>query len=195
MLNLQLKSAVEIDAKPLLASLAEFALPRVAAIPLPTIAPEPTPVPAPSMGGDQELLAMFPKDVAGDPVVVVASLTGPEFAAQGSSAMVGPLTEVLATQGKTIDDVSVAYAGATESGSAILAFRVKGADVAAFADAFLTMVLQGQDAQVAPGEVAGKAVTLLTTSSGTGVAYAHGDVLWLVQATEPALTEIVGKLP
>ena len=46
-----------------------------------------------------------------------------------------------------------------------------------------------------PGQVAGKDVTKITSESSTSYVYPQGDVIWLVVAEEPLLTQIFEALP
>jgi hypothetical protein len=75
----------------------------------------------------------------------------------------------------------------------IIALRVAGGDASVLPPAFLSMATE--DTQQSPGEIGGKAVTLVTGESGSGALYASGEVLWIIMATDPILTEIISALP
>ena len=50
--------------------------------------------------------------------------------------------------------------------------------------------------QFAPGQVAGRDVTIATGADGMTLYFlASGDVLWQVSAEEPVLSEIISQLP
>ena len=69
--------------------------------------------------------------------------------------------------------------------------------MASLKDAFLPVLTQGKtiDSQ-ATVQIAGKDVTSATIGDqGTTYVYPHNDILWVVSATEPNLTEIFQKLP
>ena len=101
----------------------------------------------------------------------------------------------LDAQGKTLDDVSAAFAFTSDAAASIIAIRVAGGDAAPVAQALLTALSGGQDFEAAPGDVAGRDVTVLSTDDGSTYLYVNGDVAWFVDAEEPALSEIIGALP
>ncbi len=47
----------------------------------------------------------------------------------------------------------------------------------------------------APGRIAAKDVLVVTDRTGDQQFYAQGDILWIIRAAEPALTEILTALP
>jgi hypothetical protein len=182
-----------------LTSLAELALPRMATMALPTPIP---PEPAPSFFGDAELQAIFPTEIGGKPVTV-QTLSGADLVAQSDpndpedQAQRQQLEALLAAQGRTIDDVSVGFGFSFEPPPyGISAVRVKGGDIAPFVPQLLPLLTTGMDnPQQTEGQVAGKTVTVLTSGATTAYAYPRNDVLWVVTAEEPVLTEIFQKLP
>jgi len=116
--------------------------------------------------------------------------------------------------GKGIDDVSFANAYfATETAYGdLFAIRVAGADVASFQDELVDLVLQPADPQRAPATIAGKAVTVVTDGPPASAnpdpsadpfdlpvppsyVYPAGDVLFIVSADEPQLTQLFELLP
>jgi hypothetical protein len=71
---------------------------------------------------------------------------------------------------------------------------VKGGDASALAPVLIELVAQG--GEQSEGVVAGKPVSIVTTPDGTTTyAFASGEILWLVEAQEPALSEIIAALP
>jgi cyclophilin family peptidyl-prolyl cis-trans isomerase len=168
-----------------------------------TLPPEPSPVPAPSFVGDPELVSMFPAQLGGAPLSV-RSFTGQELLAQSGADSPG-LQELIATietQGKTLDDLTLASASAeTDAGLAdIVAIRVKGADANAFMTRLGALITGYANIQATPGEVAGKQVSVLTDGPDNGQArsygYANGEVLWILQTTTDALRdELMAALP
>ena len=207
----------QIDLQKALTSLAETGLPRLPAIPLPI---EPSAVPNPSYFGDAELAALVPTEIAGVPVDV-ETYSGADILAQADPTdttnqdLLKQLQDALATKGKTMDDLSIAFATfATEDAfGGITAVRLKGADIGALKDDLLPLLLTDVlDPQQTPTTIAGKDVIIVTDgpidaaspdpsadpyATGTDRAYMYpkGEVLWFVSADEPALTEIFQKLP
>jgi hypothetical protein len=188
-----------VDARAALVAVAELALPRVAAIPLPTALPEP------SFVRDTALEALFPTEIGGI-AVEVQSMSGQDVAAQAGDVP-QRFIDALAAQGKTLADVSVAFGTAFDpddgSYAAINALQVHGADVSTILEAFVA-VINGDDSPMEQTqvEIAGKQVTAVRPAESepgddvdTQHVYASGDVLWVVTATEPDLTEVFQKLP
>lgn len=206
LLSLQLVGdpAEGVDKQAALVALAGIALPRLAAMPLPTQEPLPSFAPEPSLLGDAALEALFPADIGGIPIDVT-SMSGQDLLAQATADVPQELTDALAAQGKTLADVSVAFGTAFDTAdssfASITAIQVHGADIAPIAQAFMPIMNDGQPpAAQTPGEVAGKAVTVVKPETDTSdenliYAYIHDDVLWLVSAVEPDLTEVFLKLP
>jgi len=188
-----------------LLGLAERVLERLPSISLPVPA---TPAPAPSFVGDPEMQVLFPSTVAGQPLQV-QTLTGAElFGAVDpndaeSQAELQVVRDLLATQGKTLDDVSLGfgYFATTDTSGGITAVRIRGADIRALSDSLMPLLLTDvTDPQTATVQVAGREVIQITDGpDGPDVerryAYAKDDILWLVQATEPQLSELIGQLP
>jgi cyclophilin family peptidyl-prolyl cis-trans isomerase len=167
-----------------------------------TLPPEPSPVPAPSFVGDPDLVAMFPEQLGGEPLSV-SSFTGQEILSQSSADNPGiqELVAALATQGKTLDDLTLASAlQETDNGAAsIVAIRVKGADAFSLLDRIGALITGYADLQATPGEVGGKQVSVLTDGPDNGqqraYGYANGEVLWIVQATQGLEQELLAALP
>jgi hypothetical protein len=75
----------------------------------------------------------------------------------------------------------------------VAAIRVAGADAAAVLPV-LMQATEGADVEMTPAQVAGKDVTLIASDTPY-YAYPAGEVVWLIQAEEPGLTEILTALP
>jgi hypothetical protein len=175
-----------------LMSLAALAVERQASLVAP---PAPaTPAPRPSNHADTELEALIPATIGGQPLTV-QTMTGQQVFGSTDAQSLQAINDTLATQGKTIADVSVLIAYPADYSSVITAVRVKGGDAAAFTPPLIAALSTGTETAPQPGQVAGKDVTVLTVSSQQQYAYPHGDTVWVVAAVEPALTEIFTALP
>ena len=139
------------------------------------------------MGSDPALEALFPEAVGGKPLEV-ASMAG-EYPISDPES-VAAVSAVLATLGKTFDDMTFAF-GVLPTGS-VTAIRVAGADAAAFAEPLIEVV-QGADLEMLPAQVAGKDV--IHVPSILAYVYPSDDVAWIIQLEEPALTEVIAALP
>jgi cyclophilin family peptidyl-prolyl cis-trans isomerase len=167
-----------------------------------TLPPEPTALPEPSFVGDPELAAMFPAQLGGAPLSV-RSWTGRELLAQagGGSPGMDEMEAALETQGKTLDDLTLASAQTeTNRGFAnVVAIRVKGADAASFLTRLGALITGYADLQATPGQVGGKQLSVLTdgpdNGQGRSYGYGNGEVLWLIQADDPLLEELLAALP
>jgi hypothetical protein len=193
-LALQLSASAEgSDLRSTLVSLGEIAVSRAGSLPPPA-----TPEPPPSFASDPDLEALFP-DAVGGQSLSIQSMTGADIIGSGDpdDPSRQRLEQALALQGKTLADVSVAYAFSADGAASILAFRIRGGDAAALAPILVPIIAQDQEFQQAASEVAGKAVIVFTSEDGSDTAYVYtsGEVVWIVTATEPALTEIFTALP
>jgi hypothetical protein len=201
LLSLQLvgEPADGVDKLAALTTLGALAVPRVASVPVPaeTEGPE-----GPTFAPDPELEALMPTEIGGQ-ALTIESMRGAEaFEADGVPQQI---LDALAAQGKTLDDVSVATAYAFDADTMqlllISALRVRGADMAAFEDAFISVFNDGQPpAEQTPAQIGGKDVTVIrqtaeSTDDQLQYAYPRGDILWLVSAVEPALSEVFSRLP
>jgi hypothetical protein len=187
-----------VDKLAALSELGALAVPRLATIPQPVETEGPT---EPTFAPDPALEALFPTEIAGQPLTI-QSYTG----ADAFSEVPDEILDALAAQGKSLDDLSVAQAysfdAATSSLLTILAFQVDGADMSGMLDPFVAAL--GEDGE-APAEqtavqIAGKDVTAVrqtadATDDQLQYVYPSGDVLWVVSATEPGLSEVFSKLP
>jgi hypothetical protein len=201
------------DLKAMLTGLGVTVLPRLAGLSLPTPLAPPTaaplgsPAPQPSLFPDTELEAMFPAELAGE-TVSAQSVRGDVLAAQvdpsnpDQQAGLDAINQALGDQGKALTDVS--FASATGNFGSIIAVRVRGGDAEAVATAVLGMFGSLSDEHQTPATVGGKEVTHLTSGPPAATfdpsqrgyyRYANGDVVWVVNASEPALTEVFEKLP
>ena len=91
--------------------------------------------------------------------------------------------------------MSLAYASPADYSVVISAFRIAGADAAALLQPLLDTEAQSQAMTQTPGEVGGKSVVIGKGDAGTQYFYAKDDVIWVVMAEEPALTEVLAALP
>ena len=179
----------QLDLEAAVTALGELAVARAADLPS-----APTPVAVPSFEADPELEALFPDTIGGQPLSV-ESMAGSQIAGSAASEGFAAVQATLDAQGKTLDDVSAAFAFTSDAAASIIAIRVAGGDAAPVAQALLTALSGGQDFEAAPGDVAGRDVTVLSTDDGSTYLYVNGDVAWFVDAEEPALSEIIGALP
>jgi hypothetical protein len=188
-----------VDRLTALQTLGALALPRVAALPQPVETAGPA---EPSFVPDPELEAMFPTEIGGTPLTI-DSMSG--SSAFSEDSMPQAILDALAAQGKTLDDVSVAtafsYDAATQGVVSITALQVDGVDMTSLAD-LLVSTLNGDQAPADQTQttISGKDVTVVTpTADATGgdlqYVYPKDDVLWVVSAVEPALSEVFSKLP
>lgn len=169
----------------------------------------------PSATNDPELEAMFPTAITGAErirvetnlfavILAQAEEDDPEQAAAAAEQLAGVVGQV----GRTLDDVSVGQAsfnigeGAEALVSRIDAFRVRGAEAAAFLDAYLGLQ-GGADLERTPLRIADRDVIHLAYGTdGDRTMYVHtlGDVIWMIyQVTgaplpEESLAEIVSQL-
>jgi hypothetical protein len=173
-----------VDPGAALESLGALAFPRLATLVIPT------PTPEVIVQQDPELAALFPTEIAG---AALTTQTQTEGLSIDDDAERAQLEALLAAQGKTLDDVSIGFAFSMEPPFSITAIRVKGADASALRDPILTM--SDVEGTPTPAQVAGKDMLVATVSGQPQHVYAKGDVLWLVFAQEPILTEVFQKLP
>ena len=192
--------AATVDKQAAIAGLAELAVPRLAAFPQPT--QEPT-VPQASFTADKDLEALFPTQVGGQQVTI-QSMSGQDVESGGNAPEA--LTKALEAQGKTLRDVSIAYGyypdSASSTGSGIItAFQVKGVDMASLTPVLIPLITNGvTPASQTQAQIGGKDVTVIKTTADTTVdeqqyLYPRNDILWVVQAIDPGLTEIFTGLP
>lgn len=201
-----------VDVSSALAGLATMALPRLADVPIPTEVPEP------SSMGDPVLQALIPAAV-GDAEMVVDVYTARDLMADdpddpGAAASIADLEDLVAAHGRTIDDVSFANAYFTTETAYgdLFAIRVAGADVASFQDELTDLVLQLLEPVRSSATIGGKEVTVVTDGPpATGspdpsadpfavplppsYVYPSGEVLFIVSADEPELSQLLGLLP
>ncbi len=186
--NLQLvgETTEGVDKQGALVSIAELAIPRLGQLPVGT------PQPEESFTTDAALEALFPSEIAGMSMNVDTRV--------GTDAEIDPddptqqaFLAALESQGKSIDDLSIGFG--TNGSVVIVAIQVRGADISAFVPDLMGAFLGGEEMAQTPVQVAGKDVTEAAVNGQVSYVYPHGDVLWLVNAEEPALTEVFQKLP
>lgn len=203
----------DLDLQPALTGLADLAVPRLAAIPMPTEEPEPTPQ------GDPVLEALIPTTV-GEAETVIDVYTARDLLVNAdpddpdAASDIAALEALVGAHGRTLDDVSFAdayFATETAYGD-LFAVRVAGATVADFQDELADLVLQLEDPHRVPATIAGHEVTVVTEGpppSGSpdpsadpedqplppSYLYSTGEVLFIVSADEPQLSELFALLP
>jgi hypothetical protein len=186
-LALQLAMSGDADQQAALAQLGELIVPRAGTLPAPPT-PEPARTPA---HADTDLEALFPRSVAGQALTIESQKGSETFSSDTEGGE--ELLAQLAADGKTLDDLSVATGYSADFKSIIYAIKVDGVDAAKYAP--LLIATLEDDTQQAAGQVAGKDVTVLTSPSGSQYLYPHNDVIWVVSAAEPGLSEIFNALP
>ena len=151
-------------------------------------------------------LDLFPLSVGGQPLVpttigAAELFVGQDFSDPASQAQL--INAVLAGQGRSLDDLTLVYAYFPSSGAtgSVQALWVRGSDMASLADGLLRLYLTDMtDLQITPMQIGDKQVVLLTDGpNGPYVepryAYAEDDILWIVQADEISVAEVIGQLP
>jgi len=188
-----------VDKLTALQELGAAALPRMGSLPQPAE----TEMPAqPTFAPDNELEAQFPSEIGGAALTVESMQGAQAFA---DTELPQAVLDALASQGKTLDDVSIAtgyvFDPQTLQMVMITAIQVQGADMTAMADAIVS-ALNGEEppAERTPAQVSGKDVTIVrptveSTDDQLQYVYPKGDVMWVVSAVEPALSEVFSKLP
>ncbi len=154
--------------------------------------------------GDPDLEALFPADVNGQPLVAQSN-NGRELREQmeaGDPEFVDRVVGALATLGGQIEDLSFGYAGAedAEGGVNITAIKLAGGDAAALEATLLPIMLRMSDQQATTATFGDRTVTMYTDGPDSPDAarfYAlpSGEVLWVIQGTEPWLSEAIAELP
>lgn len=180
-----------VDKQAALVALAELTIPRLGGG---SEAPDPSVGPAASPASDASLEALFPTEIGGV-MVEVQTRVGSDGELDPDDPTAQAFMEVLQAQAKTIDDLSVGIGGTTDGSVGIFAIRIAGSDIAAFGPDLLDAFVGGQEVTQERVQVAGKDVIAATVSGQTTHVYTNADVMWLVYATEPALTEVFQKLP
>lgn len=157
-------------------------------------APSPGSSSAAGLHADPELEARMPASIGGQ-ILAVQSLGGAAVLGEADEAALQPLLDVIAAQGRTLDDLSIAVGVNEDSSVVITALRVAGADASALVDGVLGLASPEDQVSQAPGQIAGKDVIVVTDRTGVQQFYPMGDILWIIRAAEPALTEILTAIP
>jgi hypothetical protein len=177
------------DVKAALTELGELAVSRSASLP-----PPPEPEPVADLHADPALEALFPTALGGQPLTVQSAAGS--VLAQGDEESRRQIEEALASVGKTLADVTLAVAFTPDFSGSVTAFRIAGADAAALLPTVLALQAGGDGVTQTPGRVGAKDVVVVEgVGAGTQYYYTKDDVVWVVQAQEPALTEIFDALP
>ena len=182
-----------IDAQAVMTGLAALALSRLAGIaPLATATPEPARI----FTGDPEFEGLFPAKILGVPITL-QTMTGSDFV---GGVAPPALQAVLEDEGKTLDDVRVgigfAYEPTSGTSPSIWAYQVQGTDMAAIKAALLPSIYEGRTLGAeTTQQIGGKDVTSADLDGTRTYFYPRDDILWAVDAVEPALTEVFQNLP
>ena len=211
---------------PLLAGLCATLLLAPAAVAVAQdVSPSPVPEsPAPEMmspapeanGADDlppqalELLALFPTQIAGQPVVEEPLVVvGQELIAdldpgnEADARQLAAVEVVLETADATIEEVTSASVLVDLGGGAIAlvgAFRIEGSDALATLSAYVDAYsLDVAEPVTEAAEIGGREVVLVNDSanpeSGPAIFLASGDVTWIVVAPEAIREEVIESLP
>ncbi len=160
-------------------------------------------IPSFDANADPALAARFPQTVAGQPVTDVKTYSFIAFfQAFGTDAetQAEVQAEVAALTGAGIDATTLAIGNgvATVNGTPVEvgAFHTPGADSGKLLSVWAQLAAIGNPDQAPPtvgqATVGGKNVTTFTDDTGSvSYAYVQGDVLWLVDTTDPAEAEAV----
>jgi len=183
-----------VDRQAALTGLGELAMPRAAAVPMATAQPI---IPGATFEGDADLEALFPTEVGGRSVTI-QSLSANDLTAQG--IVTQPITDALSGIGKSVNDlrVGIGYVigESADHSASITAFQVKGADMPSSMAALMPVLTADQTVEgEAAVQVAGKDMTSATVEGTLTYYYPRNDILWVVTAVDPTLTEIFQKLP
>jgi len=146
---------------------------------------------------------MFPTELLGEPLEVLL-FTGDELiAGVEAGAEVLGLVDVVAAQGASITDLTIASSSLRNDGPfvGLLAARLAGVP-AVDVEADLSRLILGLDdfVELTPEVVAGREVTRVGPGSGlTGDSVVHvlasDDIVWYVVASDDVLEEIIATLP
>ena len=186
LLRVVLDTTADVDWQAAVEGLAELIVSRAGTLP-PLATAEPVPTSPPVSHADPDLEARFPVTIAGQPIIVQSMPGSQVFSSDSAAAFLAQL----AADGKTLDDVSVATSFSPSG--LIYGIRIKGGDATKYAPLLLASL--DTSAQQTPGKVSGKDVTVSTTPTGTQYFYPRNDVIWVVTAAEPALSEVFAALP
>lgn len=176
-----------------------------AASPPGAASPGPSDSPEPSVNGHgvPELEALLPAKV-GDVALERVSLTGSDFYLTGTAKTRSRLDDLLARLGKKISDLTVADAGDPRRLAIIEvgAFRVAGAGSAQLLSEWVASNQSVSPSRIKVSNVTidGRALTKLVDSGrpvgGTIHAFVKGDIVFLVDADDPALlSSALAQLP
>ena len=167
---------------------------------MPAEGPVEDPLDGPALDG--AVADVIPTSVGGEELMVqtMQGSSGSGFN-DSKSRTYKALTAGLKSQGKTTDDITIAAAQNANGEVGILGIEVDGADASAFVDFAIETVLSGLPSRKhkkEPGEVAGKAVTVLRPQQAMGRVlhiYPQGDIVWIVSGPDTVLEEIFSALP
>ncbi|MFN8520626.1 MAG: hypothetical protein U0667_14820 [Chloroflexota bacterium] len=157
--------------------------------------PTPTPAPTPDLSSPEGYFrSLLPATLGGQPWNIDASPAKAALNADGRKRF----KAILAAQGKTIDDLTVA--NAFNGNVSIQAFRVAGGDAAPLEPVLIKELrdsgVVAKSSKPTAAEVAGKAMRSIDTLFGPAYLYPSGEVMWVVsQADDAILEELFAALP
>lgn len=163
-------------------------------------------VPEQPVAGDPELEALFPATINDQPLDV-RTQNGSELRSQipEGDEFGQQIEGVLATLGRSFDDLSIGggSVGAADDGVSVTGLRVKGADANAIATSLLPVLLSFTDLQTHVETYGDKQIQVTTDGPDTpyvGVqdrffVYPSGDVVWVIQGTDPWFSDLLAQLP
>lgn len=173
-----------VDPAAALVALGELAFPRLATLATPT----------PVVQADPELAGLFPTAV-GDTPFPVQTFGGETMTSNSDPEALAKFEELLASNGKSFADVTGGFGLLAEPPVSISAMRIRGADITPFMELLLGMAAQEAGVTPTPVQVAGKDMQTALLNGQQQYVYPKGEVMWLVVAEEPLLTEVFQKLP
>jgi hypothetical protein len=157
--------------------------------------------------GDLDLVSRFPAELGGVRLDVT-TLGGQEWLrsfapdSRDGAAVRRLITVFIGAAEKSIDDLTIGFASYVPSPgnhAAVTAVRLKGASGEAITDPVVALLLANiREPEATRIEISGKQVLRITDARIPGsyphYAYAIDDIVWLVEAEEPTLSEIFAAL-
>lgn len=144
---------------------------------------------------------LIPTSVGGEELTVQTMQGGNGGFSDPKSRTGKALDAGLKSQGKTVDDITLAAAQDATGEVGVIGIQVDGADASAFVDFAIETVLSGLSSRkhkTEPAELAGKTLTLLRPQQSMGrvfYIYPQGDIVWIVGGPDDVLEEIFTALP
>jgi hypothetical protein len=145
---------------------------------------------------DAALVALFPTAVGGTDFLMQAVHVDREFPG-GRDGRGKALRSALKAAGKELGDVSMAGGQVPDAGVYLSALKVAGADAADFTETAIGWSIPSGGWTAEPAEFANGTVHAVSFDDGTYTRYFYpkDDIVWVVDAAEPALSEMLAALP